>query len=721
MRSIHFVEKRPMSTVLETHAHADDHVRLQPERIEEALLRLGLCLHLPVERTDLELADVPDEVWDTDELEPLLVCAGRVGIHLKEASFDDEEELLSCVHEGYPVVLIDDTGSFWICESLVGRRVEATRIAEQTVGVLLGRSDLRKLLAWQAGMRVLIAKKDLECDSLTAAAVSPADAHSHPHPTPLRRFLALLRLDARDIVTLSVFASVSGVLTLATPLAVESLVNVVSWGTQLQPLLVLAVMLLACLGLAGVLRVLQTIVVEVIQRRQVVRIVGDLAHRFPRANRQALQGTFPREMANRVFDIMTIQKATAVLLLDGIAIVLTTFLGLLLLAFYHPFLLGFDIVLLISMVSITWLLGRGGVQTAIEESIVKYRIAHWLQDVLASPAAFKVNGGEGLAIERANRLAGEYIAARERQFRVLIRQIAFAIGLQVLASTALLGLGGWLVIRGQLTLGQLVASELVVTMIVGAFAKAGKALEKFYDLMAGIDKVGHLLDLPVDPRHATAAIPDGPAEIRWSDLSFRGAASVSSIAAASIVPGTRVAVVGDDSAGRSLLLKYLAGLAKPDLGIAEVTGLEAEHAAVSGEGRVVGYAGQPEIFHATLRENVSLGRRGIGLTRVREVLQQTELWDAVLRLREGAQTMLQTDGFPLSRNESIKLSIARAIAGRPRLLLIDGLLDELDAKDRQAVWATIAASGAPWTLVVATNQQEVAALCDETVAVRHGG
>ncbi len=95
---------------------------------------------------------------------------------------------------------------------------------------------------------------------------------------------------------------------------------------------------------------------------------------------------------------------------------LTTVLGLVLLAFYHPFLLGFDIVLVISMISITWLLGRGGIRTAIEESITKYEVAHWLQDVLASPSVFKTGGGEALATARANQLTADYIMADKDSF-----------------------------------------------------------------------------------------------------------------------------------------------------------------------------------------------------------------------------------------------------------------------------------------------------------------
>jgi putative ABC transport system ATP-binding protein len=464
--------------------------------------------------------------------------------------------------------------------------------------------------------------------------------------------------------------------------------------------------------------VLQAVVVEMIQRRQFVRIVSDLAHRFPRANQASMVGEYPRELANRVFDVMTIQKATAILLLDGVSIVLTTMIGLLLLAFYHPYLLGFDIVLLLSMISITWILGRGGIRTAIEESMTKYAVAHWLQDVLASPTVFKTGGGEALAVARANQLTTEYINARERQFRVVLRQIVFAVGLQVVASTVLLALGGWLVIDHQLTLGQLVASELVVTVVVGAFAKAGKSLEKYYDLMAGIGKVGHLLDIPIDPRDDQTGVEDGAAEASWSDLVFEGPAGQSKVPAANVAAGSRVAIVGDDLSGCSLLARTLAGLVEPSHGLAQIAGLDSAQAAVSDAGRLVGYVGGREIFHGSLRENIDLARIGIGQSRVREVIQQVGLSDTVLRLPDGLDTELQTDGFPLSRVQAIQLMFARVIAAKPKLLIIDRLLDELDAASQAHLWETLASPDASWTLVVVTNREDIAQRCNTQIAVR---
>jgi putative ABC transport system ATP-binding protein len=691
--------------------------------IQRVLTRLQFILGVSAEQMTMNV--ISASFKDSDSVASLTATAQQSGIFVKEIVAANATDLIGFVREGYPVVLCESDGGFLILEKMAGRKIESSQVNTSVVHRHISPRHVRRRLRSDQGIRAVVAKLELDCHALSHAAANQGGHHQaaaghghHDHTPPLRRFLSLLNLDRRDVWAVVLFAFVAGILALAAPLAVESLVNIVSWGTYFQPLVVLAAMLLISLGLAGVFRILQTVVVELIQRRQFVRIVSDLAHRFPRANRAFLQNVYPRELANRVFDIMTIQKATAVLLLDGVTIVLSSFLGMLLLAFYHPFLLGFDVLLLVAMVSITWILGRGGIRTAIEESLTKYKVAYWLQDVLATPTAFKTGGGEALAIHRANQLTSEYLSARQRQFRIVIRQITFAIMLQVIASTVLLGMGGWLVMQGQLTLGQLVASELVVTVVVGAFAKAGKSLEKFYDLMAGIEKVGHLLDIPVDPRVELGDLNPGPAVVQWSQLSFHHSAGSSSIPAAHIEPGRRVALVGDDIEGRSLLAQALAGLIEPTQGMAEIIGFDAAQAAAMGQGQVVAYAGiRKDIFHASLRDNVDLGRRGIGANQVRESLQNALLWRSVQELPEGIQSVLQSSGGPLTDQQCYQLILARAMAGMPKLLVIDGVLDLFHPDMRTELWQALAAPEAPWTLIVATNCEQIAAMCDRQISI----
>ncbi len=202
-------------------------------------------------------------------------------------------------------------------------------------------------------------------------------------------------------------------------------------------------------------------------------IVTDLGYRLPRVHVESFDRNHGPELVNRFFDVLTVQKAGATLLHDGIAVILQTMIGLLILAFYHPLLLAFEVVLVISITFVLFVLGRGGVRTAIIESKAKYAVAASLEEIARHPLSFKQAGGPELARGRADALAASYVEARRKHYRVVFRQIVSSLAMQVFAATVLLTLGGWLVIHGQLTLGQLVAAELIVSIVLASFAKLG--------------------------------------------------------------------------------------------------------------------------------------------------------------------------------------------------------------------------------------------------------
>ena len=644
---------------------------------------------------------------------------------------------MSLVREGFPVLLAEqgELGKNWWIVDQKGSRTEAHKIDpnfELTSGT---RKDLSLFWKRNHSRRCFVAQLSLNCQALTSSATLTGSAshsshassdshhahgshgnhHHHPHRSPFSRFRSLLRLELRDIMTLLVFGFVAGILMLATPLAVESLVNTVAWGTYLQPLVVLSLLLLAFLGFAGFLRALQTVIAEVLQQRIFVRIVGDLGYRFARARREALDGEDPGELTNRYFDIMTIQKATVLLLLDGMAIVLQTAIGLVLLAFYHPYLLGFDVVLVFLMTFVTWLLGRGAVKSAIAESIVKYRVGHWMQDLLSNPTAFHMHGGSEYAADHTNRMTVEYILARRSHFRVLLRQFTFAVCLQAIASTVLLGVGGYLVVNNELTLGQLVASELVVTAIVSAFAKIGKSLESFYDLMAAMDKVGHLLDLPVEPAPQYCQVGEGPARVRWQNLPLTVDGSHGAGSSVEIEAGERVVVTGPSASGKSWLFEVLGGLRQTPYGFAEVAGLDVREADLISNGSLVALARYPEIFNGTLLENIRLGRGWISESDVRSAMELVGVWDATLELSSGLYTVLQSGGFPLSSTQRVRLMLARAIVSKPQVLLVDSILETLSPDERWAVWCSLSDKKHPWTLLISTYDQRIIDQCSRVI------
>ncbi len=349
------------------------------------------------------------------------------------------------------------------------------------------------------------------------------------------------------------------------------------------------------------------------------------------------------------------------------------------LAFYHPFLLGFNLVLLFSIGFVVFGLGQGAVTTAVKESVSKYAVGAWLQELTRSPTAFKLHGGSQFALDRADQLAIDWLSARRAHFRILMRQILFALGLQAVAATALLGLGGWLVIQGELTLGQLVAAELIVMVIVGSFAKIGKHLESFYDLLASVNKLGHLFDLPTEPHDKLFHLRDDSA----ADVNVRGVTYAYTTETAvrnlnlHVEPGETVAVTGPPGSGKSTLVDLLCGVRAPAAGHVELDGIDLRELRPDSLREHLAVARSIEIFQGSIDENVHLNRPHVSALDVRQALEAVGLLDEVLRHPEGLNTVLQVGGTPLSTSQCSRLMVARAIAGRPRLLLVDGTLDAL--------------------------------------------
>lgn len=531
--------------------------------------------------------------------------------------------------------------------------------------------------------------------------------------SPLRRLVAFLKPESRDIRTVFVFSIFVGILSLTTPLAVEALVNTIAFGRYLQPLVVLSFIVFVFLAFRAGLGVMMTIVVEVIQRRLFVRVVDDLALRLTRVPVAKLKKQHGPELVNRFFDIVNIQKITSKLLLESLMLILQTVIGLTVLAFYHPFLLGYDIGLITIMIIVLFVMGRGAVKTAVEESALKYETAAWLQEIVRHPTTFKFNGGLGFAINRADELAGRYIQSRREHFRILVRQVTFSMLMQAVAATVLLGLGGYLVIEGQMTLGQLVAAELIVTVILGSFAKIGKDLESFYDLLASVDKLGKLLDLPAEAADKLRLAPhDGPTGIKLVELKNSQGPKKLNV---DIVPGTTAALIGRSGSGKTKIIETIAGLHSPVDGYALVNDFRVDLIGAESLQSRIGFINDIEIFEGSVDENLRLGRREIDSGSMNEVIEKMGMHKTISNLEDGMKTGLSVSGFPLSTGQAIRLVLARALIARPGALLIDGLLDRLSDEDLQDVLTRLDMYSGNTTIVIATGRKAIGEWADLTV------
>lgn len=607
-----------------------------------------------------------------------------------------------------------------------GRWLLATGTSRgRIVGVMIDRGDERPVALRERPLtRALgVADRDAPALWLFVEPELPLDGlHAHrlvserPERQALARLRALMRIERSELWVVVIYAVAIGALTLASPIAVQALVNTVAFGALSQPLFVLTVLLMAGLSFAGALKALAAYVVEVLQQRLFVRAVADVARRLPRVDLDGMPADRGPELVNRFFDVVMIQKSSAALLLDGVSVALQAAVGMMLLAFYHPLLLAFDLVLLLALTGVILLPLRGAIGSSLKESSSKYATVAWLEEIARNPAVFKSESAMRYAVARAEVLSRGYLVARRAHWSRLLTQLLGGLGLQVVAGGALLGIGGLLVLERQLTLGQLVAAELVVTAVSASFAKLGKQLETFYDLLAGVQKLGNLVDLPLEPSGGVREFGTGAARVRLRGVELARGVRLRGLDV-TIAAGEHVLVTGESGAGKSALLDLCFGLRCPDRGQIEVDGVDLRSADLPTLREQAALVRPGDLFHATLRENLQLGAPDASLAALRVALSLVDLDAAIAALPQGLDTELSPAGAPLSASQARRLVLARALVVQPRLLLIDATLDrlKLPRPKYDALLDHLFAPDAPWTLLVISDDPVVRARCTRTI------
>jgi ABC-type bacteriocin/lantibiotic exporter with double-glycine peptidase domain len=552
------------------------------------------------------------------------------------------------------------------------------------------------------------------------------DDHGHHHHgelPPLRRFLRILKPERKDIITLLIFSVFSGILYLALPLAVDTIVTNLAFGAQsapyIQALIVVAKILALCLIVQALVLGFQYYVAEVIQRRIFVRTSTELAFRLPRVQAQSLDGIHGPELVNRFLDVVTVQKNTTYFLLEGVNLIASGLVGMLLLAFYHPLLLLFVAVLVVLIVIVTWILGRGTVATAIEESIPKYDLVAWFQEIAAYPYMFKGSGGYDLAYHRTNLLATKYVNARKKHFGKVFRQISGFLVLSIVSSVGILILGTWLVISQQITLGQLVAAELIMSGIVYSLFKLGKKLESWYDTMASTDKLGHIFDLKTEPSTGECPVIDYTRgiSIQARDLGFAYPGGKPLFTGLNFViePGEKIAFYGPHGSGVSSMLNLFFAVRHASSGSLAFDGLDARNWDLETLRESIQLLRRDEFIEGSIIENLRLGRTEINLDEIKEALDKVGLLETILGKKAGLDLHIQVGGAPLSYTQRIALLFARALVQKPRLLLIDELFDGLDQSVFEHLSELILRSNFDCTIIISTRSKAIHSKCDRVL------
>jgi len=533
----------------------------------------------------------------------------------------------------------------------------------------------------------------------------------------LARVGLLFKLERRILGLIVSYALAIGLFSLIIPLTVQELVNTFAFAIQPIMIVTLAGIMVLTLLCVGAFRALQFYAVEMLERRLFARVAVGLTQLLPKLR---VLGFRPR-YANYFFETVLMQRSLSVLLVDIINVLVGGIVGMTILVFYHPYFLAFNALLVAGFAIVVMVLSHGGLKATIEMSQAKYDTLHWLQEIGFNLPHFKATVSEPLLLKKTDELVGEYIAARRARFHILIRQYLGSVGWQALAHSALIGTAGWLLAIGQLTLGQLVAAEVIVGTLLINFDSVVKRMGYVFYFFTALAELDFLFSLPKDTPITAAGVPIPDPKIHGLRLACRDLTFAFPHSAPEfdhftleVAPGEKVVIFSNTTTGKTTLARVLAGLYTPTAGVIRYNGVDLRDLDMQSLNACRGLVldSQLSLFEGTLEENITLDRPGITYEDVLWALRFVEMEDEVDGFPLGLKTPVRPQGKALTTSQIQKILVARAIVTRPQLLIFDGTLHSLHPTTRETVLRRLCSKEEPWSVIFISNDPTLSAHVD---------
>lgn len=545
---------------------------------------------------------------------------------------------------------------------------------------------------------------------------------------PFQRLFGLLRTDRRDIFYLYLFALVRGVIMLSLPLGIQAIINLIGGGQVATSWGVLIGFVTIGIFFTGVLQVMELTVSEFLKQRIFARSALEFAYRMPRISNSATQGRYLPELVNRFFDTLTIQKGLNKVLIDVPVSSLQILLGLILLAFYHPFFIGFGFFLILLLYLIFRFTGQNGMRTSLLESKFKYMTAHWLEELGRSNSTFKLAGTTTLPLAKADDLATKYVKARSSHFRVLMGHYWAMVGFKTIVTLALLVLGGILVFTERMNIGQFVAAEIIIIILLGSVEKVILGLESIYDVLTALEKLGEVTDIPLEQQDGLsvpASMDHGPAmAVELRNVTFNSHWSGNPIlrdVSVSLAPGEKVFLTGTNGSGKSVLLGIVAGMIEPNEGNVLIDGQGIRSLCPKQMRSAMGDSfSHEDIFSGTVLDNIVMGRPWVSADDVRNAAERTGLMRMLVDLPEGLLTSLDGLGARLPQSLMKRIILARCIAGKPRLVLYEDDAHPHLVEDHDLLLDLLTGEQADFTLIAVGHDPRLRDRCSRKLKLERG-
>ncbi|MFN8777488.1 MAG: peptidase domain-containing ABC transporter [Flavobacteriales bacterium] len=545
--------------------------------------------------------------------------------------------------------------------------------------------------------------------------------------TPLQRLFKLLRSERSEIRNIYIFAIFSGLIALSLPLGIQAILTFLTAGELSTAWAMLVTFVVLGVVLSGILQVRQMTITERIEQRLFARASFDFAYRIPRINQESVHNRYLPEVVNRFFEIMTIQKGLSKILIDLTSSAIQIVFGIFLLSLYHPLfiLLGGGLVgILYVLFRFT---GPLGLKTSLEESKYKFEVAHWLEEIGRTMHTFKMIGTSDLPLGKTDKLVEGYLGARQKHFRVLIWQFSGMIGFKAFVAAGLLILGSILVVSRQINLGQFVASEIIILLVLSSVEKLILSVSTIYDVLTALEKLGNVMDLPME-KDSGVSLQETPGgdglQLHVTDLSFTFPDAREPFLKNlnfHIRSGERILVTGPNGSGKTTLLKVIAGIYSEYKGIIAYNDFPLGNLRVESLRSIIGYdLTETDVFKGTVYENIQAGRPGISLEDVKRAAAMVRLDEVIRTWPTGYETHITPEGLRLSTGVRAKIILARAIAVSPKVLMLEDTLAALPYDERLGIYQEILQPSHGWTVILCSNDLGISRMVDKIMVLNEG-
>ena len=543
--------------------------------------------------------------------------------------------------------------------------------------------------------------------------------------SPLQRLYDLLKMDKKDISQILFYAIFSGLVSLSMPLGIQAIINFIQSGRISASWIVLVVLVVIGVALVGILSLMQLRITENLQQKIFVRSSFEFSYRLPKIKFEEYDNHYPPELANRFFDTLTIQKGASKLLLDFSTALLQIMFGLILLSLYHPFFIVFGILLFLLLFSIFKFSYASGLDTSLKESKYKYKVVSWLQEIARNNFSFRKNENFDFAQQKNDYLVSEYLSYREKHFGIIKRQFSQLIFFKIIITASLLIIGGFLVIQQQMNIGQFVAAEIIILLVINSVEKIVIGLDTFYDVLTAVEKIGqvtdleieHVNDIEINLCYTNLTLETENIKFKFPDANDYTLENIN----LKINANEKIYLEGDNGSGKTTLIRLLSGLLQPTSGSFFINDDTFQKIDLSMYRSQIGTITSAETpFEGTILDNITFKNPNISNEDVKWAIENVQLGSFIKSLPDGLQTAGFPEGKQLSSSNAQKILLARSIINKPKILFYEDPLDKMDDDVARKIIDFITSDANKWTVIVSSKNVYWKQKCHRKIVMKDG-